>query len=127
MLQDLMREFEKQLDLGSLATENPDIYAIPIDEDVLMKIAPLNQGFSLSCVMGQCPKFNKEVFFSKIMQANLFGQGTHGAVLGLSDDGNMLTLSQEVEYNIEYKDFRDVIEDFFNTVDFWREEARKHK
>lgn len=61
------------------------------------------------------------------MLGNLFGQGTHKAVLGLTEDGNMLTLFKVVEYNIDYKQFRDALEDFINSVDFWREEALNHK
>jgi hypothetical protein len=127
MLDDWMRDFAQELETGSLATESPGSYEIPMDEDLKIAVTSLGQGYNLFSVLAACPKINKENFFSKVMQANLFGQGTHGAVLGLTEEGNMLTLSQFVDYTTNYKDFRDVVEDFINTVDFWREEARNHK
>ena len=60
-----------------------------------------------------------------MLHGNLFGIGTRGAVLGASIDGNLLTLSKEVEYTPDYKEFKDLVEDFINMVDYWREEALK--
>ena len=57
--------------------------------------------------------------------AILFGQGTKGAVLGLSEDGSQLTLTQDIDYNAEYKEFRDTLEDFASILS--TSGTRKHK
>lgn len=128
MLDNFMKEFGKELELeGSLATETPGVYAFKLEEEVTITLTSLPQGFSLSCALAACPKTNREAFFTQTMLANLFGQGTRGGVLGLSEDGNMLTLSKVVDYTADYKDFRDTVEDFINIVDYWRHETLNHK
>lgn len=122
MLDELMRQLAKELDLDlkDLQTEVPSVYAIPIEQQTTILIRsnpPL--GFSFNCTLGPCPKEKEEAFLADLLLANLFGQSTHGAVLGLSEDGNLLTLSQIIDYNIDYKEFNESLEDFLNTADFW--------
>ncbi len=60
------------------------------------------------------------------MEANLFGIGTRGAAIGLNEDGNVLTLSLELDYNSSYQEFKEKLEDFISVMDFWRKEALEH-
>lgn len=99
------------------------VYTIPLEQDLAVQLTPFENGFALNSAIAQIPAANREAFLVKILHANLFGQGTFGAILGLNDLGNLLTLSRAVEYNIDYKGFREIIEDFINALDFWREEA----
>ena len=57
-------------------------------------------------------------FLLKVMEANLFGMGTRGGVIGLKEDGKQLTFSIEVDYTISYKDFVERLEDFINVMIF---------
>lgn len=124
MLETFMRQFVEELELDeSIAEASAGAYTIPLEEDVKVLISALPQGFSLTCNVMSCPTANKELFLTKVLHGNLFGQGTHHAVLGLNDSGNLLTLSRVIDYNVEYKDFRESLEDFINTIDFWRQES----
>ncbi|MBA3957792.1 MAG: type III secretion system chaperone [Parachlamydiaceae bacterium] len=124
MLNKLIHEFAKDQELGdSLPLDSSGNYMIPLDEGLIITIQALPEGFTLFCFLGPCPKNNREALFSQALLANLFGQGTHDAVLGISEDGNTLTLSRIIDYHVEYKEFKEIIEDFINVVDFWREES----
>ena len=93
--------------------------------DLSVALRSLEPGIGCYSEVGKCPADGQEAFLQQMMLANLFGQGTQHAVLGLTPDGKTLTLSLEIDYNIEYKDFRDLLEDFLNAADFWRSEAGK--
>lgn len=126
MLERLMDSLVKDLELeASLATEVPGTYAFPLDQGLTVMISEIPRGFSLKCLVGPCPTLKEDQFLKQAMLANLFGQGTHGSVLGLTPEGNIITLTQVVDYTIDYKDFRDILEDFINIVDFWYDESRK--
>lgn len=119
-----MQEFMKDLELDEpLPQEVPGVYSLPLEEGLTVVIASMPHGFSISAALAPAPKDKEEAFFTSALLGNLFGQGTRGAVLGLSEDGRMLTLSRVIDYDINYKEFKDLIEDFINSVDFWREEA----
>lgn len=94
-------------------------------EDQIVVFDESDVGLTIQAELGQCQGQNLETFFSDTLLANLFGQGTGGAILGLTPDGKSLTLSLTIEYNVEYKDFRDLLEDFLNAADVWRTEALK--
>jgi hypothetical protein len=75
----------------------------------------------------KCPKNNREQFLILVMEANLFGKGTRGAVIGLNEEGKELTLSLELNPHISYQAFKEKLEDFISVMDFWQKEALKHQ
>ena len=131
MLKDFIPKLVKDLDLGDATLESgmPGIYTLPLDEGLAIHIneIPNEGGVLFKCAVAPFPKVREDVFSTNAMLANLFGQGTRGAVLGLSLDGNTLTLSRAIDYHIDYKEFKEILEEFINTVDFWRAEALNHK
>lgn len=127
MLEPFIKQFSQEMDLeGSLATQVAGVFALPLEENLSVTITDRPPGFSLLCALMPLPVKNEEACLTRVMLGNLFGQGTKGAVLGLNAEGNQLTLSQTIDYSINYKDFRDVLEDFVNSIDFWREEVQKY-
>ncbi len=127
-LAQLMEMFAKEIGLEKPFQQNEQgAYIFPMEADLSFTIADLNPVIGLTCSVAACPKTGLEAFYSQMLLANLFGQGTEGAVLGLSDDGNTLTLSKEIEYNIDFEQFKEVLEDFMNAIDFWRNEALTYK
>ncbi|MBS4166568.1 MULTISPECIES: type III secretion system chaperone [unclassified Neochlamydia] len=114
------------LDEDLLQEEAPGIFSLPIEEEVSIKLGTLAEGFSLQCILCDCPKENPEAFLAEIMDANLFGQTTRNCVLGLTEDGNRLTLSRMIDYNLDYKSFNEFLQDFYNVALFWREQALHH-
>ena len=125
MLHQFIPHLVKDLELGdtTLGSGVPGTYALPLDEGLAVNMTDTQNGFLLKANIAPYPKAQGELFATQTMLGNLFGQGTRGAVLGLSLDGNTLTLSQAIEYSVDYKEFKEILEDFINTVDFWREEA----
>lgn len=121
MLETHLQKLAKELELeGSFSTQVPGVFQFPIEENLAITLNARSPGFSLSCTLGPIPREGETEFFTRLLLGNLFGQGTRGSVLGLNEEGNQLTLTQDVDYNAEYKEFRDVLEDFINSVDFWR-------
>jgi hypothetical protein len=127
MLDTFMQQLMKEMEIeGSLATEVPGVYAIPIAESGSLFITSVPRGFTLRCQFAFIKPENEETFYTHALQANLFGEGTEGSILGIDSEGKQLILSREIDYNLEYKEFREIIEDFLNSVDFWREEAQAY-
>lgn len=125
ILGSLIEQLVKDLELGTpLTTEVPGVYSFPLDQGLSVIISEIPRGFSLKCSVCPLPlQTNEEYILTQAMLANLFGQGTRGSILGLSPEGSILTLTQVIDYTVDYKEFRDILEDFINSVDFWREEA----
>lgn len=125
MLEKLIPKLIQDLELGnlSLATEVPGTYAFPLDEGLIINLSEIPNGFMLKCHVAPFPKVKEELFATNTLLANLLGQGTRGAVLGLTLDTNVLTLTRTVDYSVNYKDFKEILEDFINSVDFWHDEA----
>lgn len=126
MLQQFIPKLVQELELGnlSLASETPGVYVLPLDDDLAIQMSDLpNDGFMLKCNIAPYPQEKEELFVTQAMLANLFGQGTRGAILGLNLEGTQVTLTHIFDYPAEYKDFKNTIEDFINTIDYWKEEA----
>lgn len=124
-LEHYMENLSKDMELEeSLKSTIPNVYSIPLEDGYSVTVtSPSPERFHLSCTLGPCPNVGKEAFFTELLLADLFGQGTRGAVLGLDIEAERVTLTQTVDYHIEYKEFKDIVEDFLNIADFWRQEV----
>lgn len=128
MLDKFVQDLTKELELeDSLATDVPGVYALPFEDNLNITMSEQSSNLTLSCVVGPAKKQNEEDFYTRVMLGNLFGQGTKGSILGLSDDANQLLLNQSINYTIDYKEFRDILEDFINTAEYWRLELKNYK
>jgi len=128
MLDTLIQKLAKEMEIeGSLATEVPGVYSISVDEKHVALLTSTPRGFSIRCEVGAFQPENEEYYFAQLLHANLFGRATEGALLGLDSEGKRLILSREIDYNIEYKEFKDIIEDFLNGIEFWQEEAQSYE
>ena len=83
-------QLSKDLEMGDdpIKEKAPGLFSLPIEEDVSIKIETLPEGFSLHCILGNCPKENLEIFFTEALNAKVFGHTTRNCVLGLTEDGN---------------------------------------
>src|SRR5262245_5482532 len=128
MIDTFIQMLAKELELeGSLATQVPGVYSFPLEENLSVTISDHPPGFSLSCTLGPSKRENEEAYFTRLLLGNLFGQGTKGSVLGLNEDGSKVILKQMVEYDVDYKEFRDILEDFINSVDYLHEESKTYR
>lgn len=125
MLQNFIPRLIHDMELGdiNLSSGVPGIYTLPLDEGLSVNMTDIPGGYILKSNIGPYPKTKEDLFLSQAMLGNLFGQGTKGAILGVNPEGTLLTLTLIVDYPVEYKDFKESLEDFINILDFWREEA----
>lgn len=101
-------------------------YLLPITETLQISIRELELGVHLYSPISPCPEVKKEELFIQLMKANLFGQGTLGAAIGYEEGENLLTLSHNFPYDMDYRAFKESVEDFANIVDYWRGEIALH-
>ncbi len=108
----------------------------PIEKKIptSMQITPLHtvffsqlqSGFTMWSQIGECPSKNREDFFLLMMRANFLGQGTGKSVIGMDQEEKYLTLSSYIPYEMEFKKFKETVEDFVNFIDYWKEELARH-
>lgn len=121
----LSRELEIEFD--SMKTADPKVFRLSIEPGLSLVFTEYSGGgVQIWCELCQTPKNNQEEAFTEFSYANLLGLGTRGNVLGLTKDSKFLTLSRDLEEDLPYLPFRDLVEDFANTAIFWHEEAKKY-
>ena len=127
-LQALLAELQKDFELPRpFDQEGADVWSIPIDEGLKIYAAEKAGVLELSSTFMEAPVGKEEELYLNLLNANLLGQGTLGAWLSLSDEGRRLTLTRVIDYDVSFKEFRDILEDFINSIDFWREEALNYQ
>lgn len=124
LLKDLQKDFEIK---EPFAEMGPEVFMIPVDEGVRVELAQTGQGITLSATVIDMPLGKEDELYAHLLSANLFGQGTRGALLALSDDARRLTLSREIDYDVNFKEFKDIFEDFILAIDFWRDEVLNYQ
>lgn len=101
-------------------------YLLPLTDSVTIEIKSLNPGVFFYSPICPCPEIKQEDLFINLMKANLFGQGTLGAGIGIKEDQSLLTLSKAMAYDMNYRAFRESLEDFTNILEYWRVEVQRH-
>lgn len=96
-----------------------------LNRGIEVEVRDLDPGVALKAQILPCPEKRREDLFIFLMRANLLGQGTGGSRIGLTLDEKTLTLSLGLPYEMNYKTFRETLEDFINYLIYWREEVAK--
>ena len=128
MLKDYLQQITLDLDIDEdINSEQSNEFNLQLDENINVTLIIHDEHkniFTFFSSLGKIPAGDHEEFYVELMSANLFGQGTGGAVLSINSQ-NQLVLAQTFSYEINYQDFRDFLEEFVNHVDFWKEELKK--
>lgn len=126
MIADYVNQLGRELDMGEyISSPEPDLYKLIFDGGIEVEAYHAGQGpYTFEGIIGPSPDKNAEDVFTKVMEANLFGKGTNGAAIGLDEEGKQFTLSMEIDYNIPYGEWKDMLEDFVNTLHYWREQTK---
>jgi hypothetical protein len=128
LLDPLLQKLAEDLELEELPKkEEGNSYHVVLNPQLTVKIQQLDPGLSFWARIGPCPTAKREELFIYLMKANFLGQGTGGAAIALDENENFLTLSLSLPYDMNYKMFKDALEDFVNYLDYWREELVRHK
>ena len=101
------------------------LYPFRLSDQVQLTIKDLDPGMAMQAKICPCPNVKKEDLFIYLMRANLLGQGTGGARIGMVPDEKFLTLSLGLPYEMNYQTFKESVEDFVNYLVYWKEEVTK--
>lgn len=128
MLEQLLQKLIDEMELGEMPTKDDQgAYLLKLSSEMQVSLKELEPGIFFHAPLGplQIPK--REELLIYLMKANFLGQGTGGSSFGLDENEKFLTLSLVLPYDMNYKSFKDSLEDFTNYVDYWREELVRFK
>ncbi|MBM3207822.1 MAG: type III secretion system chaperone [Chlamydiae bacterium] len=107
--------------------DNQGFYTVRLADDICLYMKDLFPGLMMTSQLIECPESKREVLFIYLMKANFLGLSTGGSAIGLDKNEKYLTLSRIITYDINYKSFKEIIEDFANYLDLWRQEVKRHQ
>ena len=107
--------------------DDEGFYTFNLTDDMRLRMKELFPGLVIRAQIAPCPDKKKELLFTYLMKANFLGHSTGGSAIGLDKDEKYLTLSRIITYDINYKSFKEIIEDFANYLDLWRQEVQRHE
>ena len=128
MIESILADLLRYLDISSIKgkDEAEGHHILQVLEHTEVWVKDLNPGCYLrSTISPLISPDDREDFYIYLMKANFLGQGTGGGVISIDPNEKFLILSQTLNYEINYRIFRDKLEDFVNYLDFWREEIQK--
>lgn len=123
MLYENVVKLFKELSVPGVEALPRELPAVSFDvEETHVTLTDKPPGMSLSANLGLLEPENPAEAYSKILMGNFLGLATKRAALGLDETGKNLLLSASVPTVRSYREFRDIVEDFVNTVVFWKKE-----
>ena len=126
MLPEHLKKLAEDLDIKEgLKPQDGGVSIIFDDAEVF--ISDAESGFQFSSTFCEIPSEQQELFFAKMLRGNLFFQATNGSTLGLDETGLKLLLRYCHPYKCTYRDLKEKLEDFLNTLEFWKEEVKSHQ
>lgn len=128
MLVKYLEQLTSELELAPIgAKDNKGFFNIALNDAVVISAKELDPGFHFTSLLVPCPEKNKETFFIFLMKANFLGLATGGSVIGMDFEEKFLTLSRTIPYDVNYKSFKESLEEFANYLDFWRQEIARYQ
>jgi hypothetical protein len=126
MLEENLKRLAEDLELPPFPPKDRNsCILLFLTKDLSISIKSLRLGVAFFANVAPIPLQKKEEAFMYFMKANLLGQGTGDQVLGIDLEEKSLTLSCVIPYDMDYKEFKEKIEDFANYLDYWCLEAKK--
>lgn len=98
------------------------VFVLRFTPKIEITLTDLHPGIGMRADILPCPISKKEELFIYLMRANLLGQGTGAARIGLDEMEKNLTLSLGIPYEMNYRDIKEAFEEFVNHLIYWREE-----
>ncbi len=128
MLEPLLNQLVADLEMGPLPSKGEDgMYHLHLNPELSVAVKELDSGVAFWGKLGPLPQIKREELFIFLMKANFLGQGTGGSAIALDENENFLTLSLVLPYDMNYKMFKEALEDYTNYLDYWKEELIRFK
>jgi hypothetical protein len=127
LLESILADFEKHLGVRAVKgkDEMQGFFQIDIDLKTQVWVKDLDPGVFFRSTIAPLPSSGLEDLFMYLSKANFLGQGTGGGVISIEPGENFLTLGLNIPYEVNYKIFRDKLEDFVNYLEFWKSEIER--
>ena len=129
-LEALTARLADELDIR-LDGESPDgSIELVLDDDMVIEVHPdlSGPGFLFSATVCSLPAKDREAVFGELLHANLLGQGTQGARLGIDPGLDEIVLCRSFsDDDMPYEVFSEDLSRFAETLEFWRERDRHGK
>lgn len=127
MLDNLVSDLEKYLKVSLIKEDKRDNkgYLFILNDGTEISLEQNTIGIHIHaniCQFSQTSIQNSEDFYMYLMKANYLGQGTGDSIISIDPSEKFLTLSSLISYEVNYKMFRDLLEDFVNYLFFWKKE-----
>lgn len=123
-IDDYMAGFGKEIGLETpFKADYPGVYMFSTGEDVTVSVIDKNGDIALTATFGPLPQGDQEMFYTDLLTADLFYQGTERSVLGINTENKKFIVKKIIDRPINDKEFTDEMEDFLNTVEVWREKV----
>jgi hypothetical protein len=127
MFYDNLVKFLKELNVEGASSIARDAPSISFESDgVLITITDAPPGMEISATLGELLPEGIEEAFSKLLRGNLLGVTTKKPCLGLDETGKKVSITSSIPTVRSYREFRDAIEDFVNSVAFWKTELAQN-
>lgn len=94
-------------------------------QGVEFKLLKENENLFFKGRLASCPANNKAELFAHLMKGNLLAESTYGNAIGLSADGNSLTLTGWLSYEADYELFKEKLELFLGAREIWQQEIKE--
>lgn len=100
-------------------------YHLLLNDDTDLSFREMDPGVLLFSPIRPCPSKKKEEFFIFLMRANFLGLGTGDSAIALDAEEKFLTLSTYLTYDMNFRSFKETVEDFVNFLDYWKGELER--
>lgn len=120
-IRDVLAELGHQMGLN-VTLNDEGVCRLVFDDrfSVDVEASPDNDAVHLYSVLCPVPPENKEPFYERLLEANLFGGDTGGAWFALDGVHGEVVLNRTVKMtNTDYQDFADLLEAFVAHLESW--------
>lgn len=124
MLAQHVAKLYEELNIDKKVDPEKEVYPLAVNDSII-HMQEMEDGFFYRGNILSCPSDHLEEVFIYVMRANLLGQGTGSAVIGIDEQEKYLTLSLHLPYEQNYRAFKEGLEDFINYLMYWREEIEE--
>lgn len=130
-LEAFVNQLREELEMEAMSPNDrlsdfPKAFRLELDNHLDISLKEKNPGIWMKAPLRAPPDEKLEELYTHLMEANLFGQGTRGSSIGLDASGEMLELQMELKYELNYRSFRDAVEDFANLIEYWQTHIDAH-
>ena len=128
ILEDYILRLAKDLNIENIPKKDENnVVHLEITDKKSIYLQDLNSKCYCWAVLETVPKANNEDLFLYLMKANLLFQATGNSSIGMDEGSKYFIFSTFFDYEWNYREFKEALEDFFNYFIYWQEEIKKSK